>query len=113
MSKLPRDKDLEIMQLAPTGAALARNVITSLGTAVPINLNSETDFLRCYAKTQDVWFKWGTTAVTTSNFDEVIPAGQIIDLPVPRIKNTGGAQKYTSFNVKERDAGASIVIIQK
>jgi hypothetical protein len=49
--------------------------------------------------------KWGTADVTVSNFDEVIPAGQIRDFLVP--------SGETAVNFIEREASATLVVIEK
>lgn len=113
MSKSPRDEDLIIMQLAPATVALARDVEDTLDAAISISLESRTDFIRCYATIRDVYLKWGTTTIDASNFDEIIPVGQIIDLKVPIIKDTGGKERYSELSIIERQSGAAIVIIQK
>lgn len=99
------------MQLGPAKAALAVTVDATISASTEITLNASTTFLRIYAKTQDVYFKWGTADVTASNFDEVLPAGQIVDLVVPIDSSTG--VKYTAINLIERDATASIIVIEK
>lgn len=93
------------LQITPDVVALERTVDASISSSTEIVLNKETTMLRVYAIAQDVYLKWGETAVTASNFDEVIPAGQIVDLRVPNQENT--------INVIERVAGATVIVIQK
>lgn len=107
---LPIDENRHALQLAPAKPALARTVDASISASTEVTLNADTTFLRVYASTQDVYLKWGTDDVTASNFDEVIPAGQIVDLVVPT-DSTGA--KYTAVNVIERAASASVIIIEK
>lgn len=92
------------IQLSPAKTALSRTVDATISTSTEITLNTATRFVRVYAKAQDVYLKWGTTDVDANNFDHVIPAGQIVDLIVP----TG----TTAINLIERDASASIVVIE-
>lgn len=110
MATLPRDDNRSPMQLAPTGAAKAVTLDTTISSSTEITLNAATTFLRIYATTQDVYFKWGTADVTSSNFDEIIPAGQIVDLPMA-VDSSG--VKYTAVNLLERSASAAIIVIEK
>lgn len=93
------------LQLTPDVVALARTVDSSISSSTEITLNKATSFLRVYAITKDVYLKWGTDDVSASNFDEVIPAGQICDFLVPN--------GQTAINVIERESAATVVILQK
>lgn len=98
------------LQLAPAFPALARTVDSSISSSTEVSLHEDTTFVRVYAKSQDVYLKWGTANVTASNFDEVIPAGQIVDLLVPD-ENPG--YRYTALNVIEAVSGATVIVIEK
>lgn len=93
------------LQLTPDVVALARTVNASISASAEITLNPATSYIRVYAIAKDVYLKWGTADVTASNFDEVIPAGQVIDLLVP--------DGQTAINVIEREAGATVIVIEK
>lgn len=111
--RIPRSGSNIDIPLAPTGAALAVTVDATISTATQIDLQTSTTFLRVYAKTKDVVLRWGTTAAaaaTTTAFDEVIPAGQIVD--IVRASDSNG-DMYASCNVIELEASASIVVIEK
>lgn len=108
---LPRDDDRIAMQLTPSVIALSRTVNSSISSSSSITLNVATSFLRIYAITQDVYFKWGGTAVTSSNFDEVIPAGQIVDLQVP--VDTTTSLPFAAIKFIERTSAATIIVIEK
>lgn len=116
---LPRDGNKNAIPLTPARIALARTVDATISTTTEITLNTATTMIRCYAMTQDVYLKWGTADVTASNFDEVLPAGQIVDLVVPVDETTtltapGVARTlYTAINVIERTATAGIIVIEK
>lgn len=109
--KLPTDENDQVMQITPDRVALARTVNGSLASTVEITLQGGTDYIRCYATGQDVYLKWGTADATSSNFDEVLPVNQLVDLKVP-INQTTDA-KFTAFNIIERAASANIVVIEK
>lgn len=91
--------------LTPAKAALARTVDASISASTEITLNGDTKILRVYAIAQDIYMRYGTTDVSASNFDEVIPAGQICDFIIP--PNT------TAVNFIERVAGATLIAIEK
>lgn len=89
----------------PDVVALARTVDSSISSSTEITLNKATTYLRVYAITKDVYLKWGTDDVTASNFDEVIPAGEVMDFLVPN--------GQTAINVIEREASATVIVIEK
>lgn len=99
------------MPITPDVIALARTVNTGLSTAQTVTFNAATTMIRVYATSQDVYFKWGTTAVTNANFDEIIPAGQVIDLKLPTQASV--STLYTACTLLERTASAQIVVIEK
>lgn len=89
----------------PDVVTLARTVNATISATTEITLNVATTYLRVYAIAKDVYLKWGTADVTASNFDEVIPAGQVLDFLVP--------DGITAINVIEREAGGTILVIEK
>jgi hypothetical protein len=83
-SKVPLHPDTErqIIPVAPyiSSDAWSTNDTSSLATATAVKtLKDSTTFVRFYAE-------WGTVAVslrwtaTTSNFDIIVPSGQIVDI---------------------------------
>jgi hypothetical protein len=115
--QLPRDENGTPVQLTPSSVALGRFVSSSISSSTTRDLTAatatapQTTMIRVYAISQDIYLKWGSTAVSASNFDEVIPAGQIVDLVVP-IDTTTGAL-FTTLRVIERTATATIILIEK
>lgn len=110
---LPQDENNNAIQLFPAGPAIARTVSSSISSSTAYNLNGGTTIIRFYAVDKDVYIKWGTTAVTSSNFDEIIPAGQVVDLVVPINISVGTATRWTRFTMIESAATATIKIIEK
>lgn len=108
---LPHDSNNYPVHLSPGTTALAVTVDTSVSGSTEITLNAKTTLLRVYAKSQDVYMKWGTADVTASNFDEIIPAGQICDFIVPI--ETQPSTLYTAANFIEQAASASLTVIEK
>lgn len=107
---LPRDDNSIAIPLTPAVAALGRLVSSSLSSSTTRNLTTGTTIIRCYATSQDVYLKWGSTAVDATNFDEILPAGQVVDLVVPR---DSAGTLYTTIRLIERTPSASLVIIDK
>lgn len=112
MSNLPTDQSNRIAQLTPATVALARTVDGTISTSTEITFAPKTRIIRVYAIAQDVYLKWGSTAVSASNFDEVIPANQVMDFFVPQ---TGleAAPYYPSCTLIERAASATVIVIEK
>lgn len=109
-TQAPTYEDGQIMQITPRGVALARSVNGSLSTSQEITLQTNTKFLRCYALSQDVYLRWGIENCNANTFDEVIPAGQVVDLVVP---DDEFGTKFTAVNVIERTSSATIIVIEK
>jgi len=91
--------------ITPDVVALARTVDASLSASSEITLHKQTTMLRVYAISKDVYLKWGETSVTAANFDEVIPAGKILDFKVPN--------GQTAINLIQREASASAIVVEK
>ena len=98
------------MQITPRGTALARTVQGSLSTSYELVLQTTTTFLRLYALSQDVYLRWGIENCNNLTFDEVIPAGQVVDLAVP-VDEAG--VKFTHVNLIERTSSATVIVIEK
>ncbi len=110
MNEQPTYKTGQPMQISPKGVALARTLNASISTSVEVQLNAATTFIRCYAVAQDVYLRWGIEDANGSTFDEIIPAGQIVDLAIP--VDSAGA-RFNYFNVVERVSGATFIAIEK
>lgn len=89
----------------PDVVALSRTVNATLSSSVEITLNVATTMLRVYAISKDVYLKWGTDNVTAANFDEVVPAGNVFDFKVPN--------GITAINLIQREASATVIVIEK
>jgi hypothetical protein len=101
-----------LYNITPRGTALARTV-QALTSSFKVELNASTRFLRVYAIAKDVYLHWAesdTDYATSANFDEVIPAGQFIDLYVP-LKWDGST--YELIQLVGRESGATVVVIEK
>ncbi len=92
------------------GPALARTVDASISASTPITFNASTTWIRVYAITKDVYLKWGADPCAVHTFDEVIRAGTYEDYAIPL--QTSGTP-YTDINVIEREASATVIVIEK
>lgn len=111
--EIPSDKyGRPLYNITPRATALERHV-KALTDSFHIALDDDTTFIRVYAIAKDVYLKWadnGEDYVTSENFDEVIPAGQFIDMFVALQAN---GQLYDHIQVVGREAGATVVVIEK
>lgn len=98
-------ENLAGMNLTPNVTALSRTVDASISSSTEITLNTATTFLSVYAIAKDIYLKWGTTDVSASNFDEVVIAGQQKNFIIP--------DGVTAVNFIEREAGATLIVIEK
>lgn len=108
--RLPKDDNSVAVPLAPASVALASTVDSTVSASTEITLNAATTFIRVYAKTQDIYMKWGTADVTSSNSDAIIPAGQIVDFLVPR--QSGVSTLFTAVNFIEESASAKLTVYE-
>jgi hypothetical protein len=102
---LSEDDSSHVVQLTPSVRALAVTVDASVSLSTEIELNSKTTFIRVYAKSQDVYMRWGTADASSTVFDEIIPSGQICDFYVPLGE--------TAVNFIEESSGAKLTVIEK
>lgn len=109
--KIPQDDNNARLQLIEAKPAVTRLEDTTISTSTQIDVTAGATFIRFFATGADVWLKWGTTAVTNSNFDEILPQSQIIDVKIPVNATTNTL--YTACTVIQRAATAAIVAIQK
>lgn len=106
--KLPVSENNTPIPLAPIGVALASTVDATVSSSTEITLNAATSWISVYAKSQDIYMKWGTADVTASNSDSIIPAGQIRDFVIPR--QSGVTTLFTAVNFLEETAGAKLTV---
>lgn len=101
---LPRDVEGESIALVPAIAAIARTVDATISTSTQVNLNASTKLIEVTALDQGVYLKWGTTAVTSSNFDCYIHADATRHYVVP--------DGISAITVIERTATAGVIVIE-
>jgi len=92
-------------EVTPDVVSLATTVDATISSSTEITLDKRTTFVSVFAIAKDVYLKWGTADVTSSNMDEIILAGQVRNFLVPN--------GITALNVIEREASATVVVIEK
>ncbi len=97
--------DVSLELETPDVIALSRTVDSSISTSTEIALTNGASFIEVYAVAKDIYLKWGTADVTASNFDAVIPAGQVRFFGIP--------ENITAVNFIEREASATLILIEK
>lgn len=91
--------------------ALARTVSSSISASTEITLNSATKLIIVYASTKDVYLKWGIDDCAPHTFDEIIVAGDTPKVfPIPL---QADGTPYNALNVLQREATATVVVIEK
>lgn len=86
-------------------SALARTFNTSVSTSVAITLATTTSMIEVTAIDDSIFLKYGSTAVSNSNFDEFISVGATRHYVVPN--------RVTVINVKDNGGSGTVVIIEK
>jgi hypothetical protein len=100
-----RWSDVVLALDVPDVSALSRLVDSSLNTTTEVTLHKATSFLEVYAVAKDIYLTWGTEDATASNFDAIIPAGQVRFFGVPN--------GVTAVNFIEREASATLILVEK
>lgn len=104
MISLPRDSNMQAMQLTPSVVALASTYDATISSSTTITLNAATSYLEVTALLKGIFMKWGGTA-SSSSFDEFIAPESTQAFLVP----TG----QTSVQFIEEAATAHLVVIEK
>ncbi len=102
---MPRDGNANAMQLVPDTAALAVTNNGSISSHVEITLQATTTLIEVSALSQGIFLRYGSTAVTTSAFDEYIQAGTTRHYKVPA--------GITAVSVLQQAASATLILIEK
>ena len=104
---LPLDSNRNPIQILPATIALATTYNTTISASTEVTLNSATTLITVTALTQAILMKWGTADVTTSNFDQIIPANTSMAFVVPI---QSGTTLYTAVNFIEQAASAVLAV---
>lgn len=102
---MPRDGNATAMQLVPATAAKAVTNNSSISSHVEITLQATTTLIEVSALSQGIFLRYGSTAVTSSAFDEYIQAGTTRHYKVPA--------GITAVSVLQQAASATLILIEK
>ncbi len=109
---IPKDSNASPMQLVPSKITLATTYDTTVSTSTQVTFNAGTTFIEVSAISQPIVMKWGTTAVTTSNFDNIIMAGTTRHFVVPVDNATPTGFLYTAANFIEQTTSAVLCVTE-
>ena len=107
MAKVPQPT----VQTTPVRVALDETYDATVSASTELTLNASTKLIEVCAIDKAIFLKWGTTDVSNSDFDEVIPQNTVRQFFVPIDSSTGAL--YTAVNFIEQAATAILVVIEK
>lgn len=107
---LPKGANSETIPLPPSKIALATTYDTTISSSTAVTFNAATTLIEVSAISQAICMKWGTTAVTTSNFDHIIQAGATRQFVVPVVAATGVL--YTGATFIEQTASGTLCVTE-
>lgn len=100
-----------ISSSTPAVVALDETYDATISASTELTLNSSTTLIEVCAIDKAILLKWGTTDVSTTDFDEVIPANTVRQFYIPVDSATGVL--FTAVNFIEQAATAILVVIEK
>ena len=108
---IPKDDNNNSVPITPAVVALEETYDTTVSATTELTLNASTTLIEVAAISQGIFLKWGTSDVTSSDFDEFIPAGTLRHFYVPVNSTTGIL--FTAVNFIEQAASATLVVVEK
>lgn len=83
--KIPRDVNGSAVQLTQNTVALqvTKNDSVTTASLVAVTLNAATSLIRVVSLDNGIFLRYQATGVTSTVFDEYVPAFSVIDLVVP------------------------------
>lgn len=106
---LPRDGSRMQVPLPPPVVAVARSTQT-VDSSTTFAITAGATIIEVSSLAQAAYLKWGSTAVTSSNYDHTITAGSTRHLAIPVDTTTGVL--YTTIRVIGQAAGATVAMSQ-
>ena len=105
--KIPRDVNGSPVQLTQNTAALqvTKNDAVSTSTLVAVTLHSLTSFIRVISLDNGIFLRYQATGVTSTVFDEYVPAGYVMDVVAP--------DGCTAISVIADEGTARVRVIEK
>jgi hypothetical protein len=112
---LPKDASRNTIPLMPAAAALKETYDATISTATEIALSAATTLIEVTTVSQAVFMKWtiaSGTAVSTTDYDHLLPANSITAWEVPvNLTLTTGA-RYTAVSFIEEAATARLSVCE-
>ena len=102
---IPRDSNRNVVQITPARVALDETYDTTVSTSTELTLNTDTTLIEVAAISQGIFLKWGEDDVSSSDFDEFIPAGTLRHFYIP--------EGVVAVNFIEQAASATLVVVEK
>ena len=95
----------------PSVVALDETYDATISASTELTLNTSTTLIEVCAIDKAILLKWGTTDVSTTDFDEVIPQNTVRQFFIPVDSTTG--KIFTAVNFIEQAATAILAVIEK
>tara|TARA_B110000503_G_scaffold113785_1_gene170879 strand:+ start:1077 stop:1418 length:342 start_codon:yes stop_codon:yes gene_type:complete len=106
--QLKRDANNNPVPIMPAVIALAKTYDTTISTSTQVTFNADTTLIEVSAISQPIFMKWGTTAVTSANWDYIIQAGNTRQFFLPVL--TQPSTLYTAATFLEQAASATLAV---
>jgi hypothetical protein len=98
-------------QTTPAVVAIEETYDATVSSSTELTLNAATTLIEVSAIDKTILLKWGTSDVSTSDFDEVISLNTTRQFIVPRDYSTNAL--YTAVNFIEQAATAILAVVEK
>ncbi len=95
----------------PAVPALDETYDATISASTELTLNASTSLIEVAAIDKTILLKWGTTDVSTSDFDAVIPLNTVRTFYIPIDASTGVL--YTAVNFIEQAATAILAVVER
>ena len=110
MVVLARDENRVPIQGMFSNVALEETYDATVSASTEIVLNASTTFIEVTANAKPIFMKWGTSDVSSTDFDSIIPQDSTRGFKVPLDTSTGAL--FTAVNFIEQAATATLAVIE-
>lgn len=100
-----------VITTVPRVISLAETYDATISSSTQITFNAATTLIEVAAIDKAIMMKWGTSAASTADFDEVIPQNTVRAFYIPTDSSTGVL--YTAANFIEQAATAILAVSEK
>lgn len=107
----PIDANGKAINAAPPYLPYARHSLDTISSSTSVTLDQRTEIIEVTAVGAGIYLRWGTSSVTSSNFDEYVPPGATRYYVVPINRSTGS--RYTGLHILQDGTGGKARIIEK